>query len=159
TPFRDGLDLLVLGFETGADAIKSAWEAIKDAAAKPINWVLDVVWNNGIRSFWNDVVGELGLDDMKLPKAKLVEFAEGGVMPGYTPGKDVHQFYSPTAGRLALSGGEAIMRPEFTRAVGGAAGVDRLNKLARNGELQAFADGGVWDHVKGFAGDVWDGTK
>lgn len=159
-PFGAGIDLIVEGFQTGAESIKTAWEAIKDAAAKPINWVLDVVWNNGLRSFWNDVVGELGLDDMKLPKAKLVEFAEGGVMPGYTPGKDVHQFYSPTAGRLALSGGEAIMRPEFTRAVGGAAGVDRLNMLARHGDLSAaFADGGVWGTVKGFAGDVWDGTK
>lgn len=159
TPFKNGIDLIVQGFQIGSDAIKDAWASIKEAAATPINWVLDVVWNNGLRSFWNGVVEELGLDDMKLPEAKLVKFAEGGVMPGYTPGKDVHEFYSPTAGRLALSGGEAIMRPEFTRAVGGAAGVDRLNKLARRGELAAFAEGGVWGTVKGFAGDVWDGAK
>lgn len=46
------------------------------------------------------------------------------------------------------------MRPEFTRAVGGAAGVARLNSMARNG--QAFADGGVWGNITSFAGDVWD---
>src|SRR5690606_33436601 len=67
-------------------------------------------------------------------------------------------------GRLALSGGEAIMRPEFTRAVGGPAGVDRLNRMARSG--QAFASGGVWNwlgdagtNVSNFAGDVMDNVK
>ncbi|WOF23845.1 hypothetical protein N8K70_03955 [Microbacterium betulae] len=153
-PFRDGIDLIVRGFKVGADAIAKSWDGIKRAAAVPINFVLDTVWNNGLRSFWNDVVGALGLEDLKLPKAPLVEFAEGGVMPGYTPGRDVHQFYSPTAGFLALSGGEAIMRPEFTRAVGGAAGVERLNAAARRGE--AFADGGVWGTIGDFGAGIWD---
>src|SRR5690606_24295587 len=97
---------------------------------------------------------ELGLKDMVLPAAPLVKFASGGVLPGFTPGRDVHQFYSPTGGRLALSGGEAIMRPEFTRAVGGVAGVNRLNAMARSG--QAFKDGGVFGGLASFAGDVID---
>ncbi|MGX9348161.1 phage tail tape measure protein [Microbacterium sp. KNMS] len=153
-PFRDGVDLIVLGFQNGAKAIETAWNGIKAAAANPINFILDTVWNNGLRSFWNDVVGNLGLEDLKLPKAGLVEFAEGGVMPGYTPGRDVHQFYSPTAGFLALSGGEAIMRPEFTRAVGGPAGVERLNAAARKG--QKFADGGVFGAIGDFGAGIWD---
>lgn len=156
-PFRDGIDLLKKGFDIGAKGIKKAWGHIKAAAAKPINFVLDTVWNNGLRSFWNDVIGGLGLDDMKLKKAPLVKYASGGVLPGYTPGRDVHDFYSPTGGRLALSGGEAIMRPEFTRAVGGPAGVARLNAAARKG--QAFANGGVWGGISSFAGDVLDNIK
>lgn len=74
------------------------------------------------------------------------KFAGGGVLPGWSPGRDVHQFYSPTGGRLDLSGGESIMRPEFTRLVGGKSGVDRLNALARKGvgPAQAFAGGGVY---------------
>lgn len=154
TPFKTGIGLIGTAFENIAKAIGTAWDGIKKAAAVPINFVLDTVWNNGLRSFWNDMVGTLGLDDMKLPKAALVKFADGGVMPGYTPGRDVHMFTSPTGGRLALSGGEAIMRPEFTKAVGGAAGVARLNSMARSG--QAFADGGVFGNVGSFAGDVWD---
>lgn len=149
-----GITLVVDGFASAVTAIAENWGQIKKAAAEPINFVLETVWNNGLRSFWNDVVGNLGLEDLKLPKAELVEFADGGVLPGYTPGRDVHQFYSPTGGRLALSGGEAIMRPEFTRAVGGPAGVDRLNAAARRGE--AFADGGVWGALGSFAGDVWE---
>jgi tape measure domain-containing protein len=153
TPFKIGIDLLGKAFEGVAKAIGTAWEGIKAAAAAPINFVLDTVWNNGLRSFWNDLVGNLGLNDMKLPKAGLVKFASGGVLPGYTPGRDVHQFWSPTAGGLALSGGEAIMRPEFTRAVGGPAGIAALNKAAREG--RAFANGGVLD----FAGDVWKNVQ
>ena len=150
TPFKVGVSLIGQAFENVAKTIGTAWDGIKKAAAVPINFVLDTVWNKGLRSFWNDMVGTLGLDDMKLPKASLVKFASGGVMPGYTPGRDVHQFWSPTAGGLALSGGEAIMRPEFTRLVGGAAGVDALNAAARNGRLP-FGDG-----EGNFFGDVWD---
>ena len=90
---------------------------------------------------------------MKLPKAPLIQFASGGVLPGYTPGRDVHQFWSPTAGGLALSGGEAIMRPEFTRLVGGAAGVDALNAAARRGQL------GTGDGFGDFVGDVWENIQ
>ncbi|UYL86320.1 tape measure protein [Microbacterium phage Jovita] len=156
TPFKIGIDLIGQAFENVAKAIGIAWGKIKEAAAVPINFVLDTVWNNGLRSFWNDMVGNLGLNDMKLPAAKLIRFATGGVLPGYTPGRDVHEFYSPTGGRLALSGGEAIMRPEFTRLVGGVAGVNRLNSMARHGKL-AFKDGGVFGG--GFAGDVWDSVS
>lgn len=149
-PFKIGIDLIGKAFDNVAKAIGTAWDGIKKAAAVPINFVLDTVWNKGLRSFWNDMVKELGLGDMALPAAKLVKFASGGVMPGYTPGRDVHQFWSPTAGGLALSGGEAIMRPEFTRLVGGAAGVDAINAAARNGKLP------IGDGAGNFFGDAWD---
>lgn len=49
------------------------------------------------------------------------------------------------------------MRPEFTKAVGGVAGVHRLNQMAIKG--QAFAGGGVWGWVKDRLGEGWDFTK
>lgn len=150
SPLGLAIDAVAKAFGLTAESIGRAWEGIKQAAAAPINFVLDTVWNKGLRSFWNDLVRELKLDDMALPEAPLIKFATGGVMPGYTPGRDVHQFWSPTAGGLALSGGEAIMRPEFTRLVGGAAGVDALNAAARAGRLP-FGDG-----IGTIAGDVWD---
>src|SRR5690606_7800198 len=61
-------------------------------------------------------------------------------------------------------GGEAIMRPEFTRAVGGEKGIARLNALARRG--RAFASGGVWPlrpaassvrHASGYPWARWAG--
>jgi len=72
-------------------------------------------------------------------------FASGGIYPGYTPGRDI--------GFIGVSGGEAIMRPEFTRAVG-PDWVHKMNALARsvgaagvqremNRYLGGFANGGV----------------
>ncbi len=58
--------------------------------------------------------------------------ADGGVLPGYTPGRDVHMFQSPTGGTLGLSGGEAVMRPEWTKAVGPDF-VNMMNNAARSG--------------------------
>lgn len=89
--------------------------------------------------------------------------ADGGVLPGYSPGHDDHQFYSPTAGRLDLSGGEAIMRPEWTRAVGGPKVIDQMNRMAKYGGL-SFAMGGVtpapgqWTrHTSGYPWARWSG--
>lgn len=161
SPLGVAVEAIGKAFEATGKVIGQAWDGIKQAAAAPVNFVLDTVWNKGLRSFWNDLVRELKLDDMALPEAPLVKFAQGGVMPGYTPGRDVHQFWSPTAGGLALSGGEAIMRPEFTRLVGGAAGVDALNAAARSGRLP-FGDGigqiagDVWETITGAASMVWD---
>jgi tape measure domain-containing protein len=152
-PFKAGVSLIGAAFELVKDTISRAWDGLKEIAAKPVNFILGTVYNDGIREWWNKLAGAVGMDSLLLPKASLVQFASGGVLPGYTPGRDVHQFYSPTGGRLALSGGEAIMRPEFTRAVGGPAGVARLNMMARKG--QAFKNGGVFD----FFGDAWDTVK
>lgn len=58
--------------------------------------------------------------------------ADGGVLPGYTPGRDVHMFQSPTGGTLGLSGGESVMRPEWTKAVGPDF-VNMMNHAARSG--------------------------
>ncbi|MER6492730.1 hypothetical protein [Streptomyces griseorubiginosus] len=112
-------------FRTAKDYIGEQWSKVRDLARKPVQYVVDVVYNNGIRGVWNKVASAFGAPS--LPKFK---FARGGVMPGYTPGRDVHRFVSPTGGRLELSGGEAIMRPEFTRAVGSGF-VNSLNSLAR----------------------------
>ncbi len=157
-PIKRAVDLVQDAFENVAEGIRIAWDGIKRAAAVPINFVIDTVYNNGLRSFFNDVAGNLGMS-LRLPRVNTIAFASGGVLPGYTPGRDVHKFYSPTAGNLLLSGGEAIMRPEWVRSVGGPAAVERMNRAARGGGsggsvsgtgTRAFAGGGILD----FAGDI-----
>ncbi|MBD8218197.1 tape measure protein [Microbacterium sp. CFBP 13617] len=161
SPLGTAIDSIGRSFEVVGAAIAVAWEGIKRSAADPINFVLDTIWNNGLRSFWNDLVRTLKIEDMALPAAPLIKFASGGVLPGYTPGRDVHQFWSATAGGLALSGGEAIMRPEFARLVGGPAGVDALNAAAISGRLP-FGDGpgmiagDVLDSLAGIAAIAWE---
>lgn len=76
-------------------------------------------------------------------------YALGGVLPGWSPGRDIHAYTSPTGPPLMFSGGEAIMVPEFTAQNGGPAGIARLNREARAGRTAvphragAFANGGV----------------
>jgi endonuclease/exonuclease/phosphatase family metal-dependent hydrolase len=66
--------------------------------------------------------------------------ASGGVLPGYSPGRDNHTFFSATGGTLRLSGGEGILIPQATRALGGPAGIKQINDRYR----QSFADGGTF---------------
>ena len=157
---KDGVDLVARAFQTAVDAITKIWDGLKAAAAKPVKWVIDTVYNDGIRAVWNKVAKFAGLDELDEWRPGWVDgYATGGVLPGYTPGKDVHMFTSPTGGALALSGGEAIMRPEWTRAVGGPQAVERMNAAAKSGRLTTaaaaenranrYADGGV---VQRFAG-------
>jgi hypothetical protein len=66
--------------------------------------------------------------------------AAGGVIPGWSPGVDNNHYVGPGGQRLSLAGGEAIMVPEFTRAVGGEKGVEHLNRAVKNNK---FFLGGV----------------
>lgn len=135
-PFKDGINAIGRAFETTKDWIGRSWDQIRDAAAKPVRWVVNTVYTNGIQAVWNKVAGAVGLD-LKLPDA---HFAEGGINPGYAPGQDTI---------LAMtSPGEAWMVPEWVRAVG-PDNVYRWNRLARQAGPAAvradmgFASGGI----------------
>ncbi|WP_432053754.1 hypothetical protein [Streptomyces sp. bgisy022] len=130
--FKEIVRSLKGAFDTAVKNIKTAWDKVKDVARKPVNFVVDTVYNKGIVGVWNKVAGAFGA-----PKLSKYKFASGGIMPGYTPGRDVHQFVSPTGGALELSGGEAIMRPEFTRAVGSGF-VNTMNAVARSRGAQGI---------------------
>jgi phage-related minor tail protein len=144
---KTAVGLVGKAFEAAKNAIKTAWDKVKGIARAPIQFVVDTVYNKGIVGVWNKVASAFGA-----PKLSTYKFATGGILPGYTPGRDVHQFYSPTAGWLGLSGGEAIMRPEVTRALG-VGGVNALNSAARSGGVGAvrrqmgFKDGGVFGWI------------
>lgn len=124
--FKDIVRSLKGAFDIAVGAIKTAWDKVKSVARKPVQFIVDTVYNKGIVGVWNKVAGAFGA-----PKLEKYSFASGGIMPGYTPGRDVHKFLSPTGGALELSGGEAIMRPEFTRAVGSGF-VGTMNSIAKS---------------------------
>ena len=114
--------------------------------------------NTHIVTPYNKVVSDLDLSKkLKISPFPTQSYADGGMMRGYTPGRDVHKFYSPTGGLLELSGGEPVLRPELG-AVLGPQWVDAANAAARNGGIagakkflsggQAFADGGIFDGLQ-----------
>jgi hypothetical protein len=128
-------------FNRGVDAVGKAWERVRDIAKAPVKFVVQTVINDGIIGAYNWLAGKVGvdkIDPVKLPPGfarggvlpNPLALAGGGVLPGYTPGRDVHRFYSATGGALDLSGGEAVMRPEFTAALG-VASIDAANLAAR----------------------------
>jgi hypothetical protein len=176
---KSGIKAVADSFDTARGFIKKAWDKVADIAKVPVKFVIDKVYNSGIVPVWNLVAGAFGAPEIK--KMSLEGWATGGVLPGYTPGKDVHRFYSPTGGGLELSGGEAIMRPEFTRAVGagfvssmnriattrGAQGVKAALAPALGGNpdtpVQRFADGGIFSWVgktvAGVGSKAWETVK
>jgi phage-related minor tail protein len=140
-------------FRLAKDAIKVAWDKVKGIAKAPVVFVVNTVYGK-LRGVWNTVAGAFGA-----PKLPAYTFATGGVLPGYTPGRDVHL--------AALSGGEAVMRPEWTRAVGPGY-VNSMNAAARGGGIRGvqralglpgFADGGIFGWVKGAASKGVDLAK
>lgn len=166
---KTGLGYVETAFQTAVDFIGDMWDRIKGITATPIRFVIDTVYNNGIRAVWNKVAGWLGLnelDEMPMPRG-LEGYASGGVLPGYTPGTDIYRFVEPRTGmQIGLSGGEAIMRPEFTRAVGGEEGVERLNRLAMSGkglgfdgDLGGYAGGGVVESIVALVGQYFPGMS
>jgi len=152
-------------FDTMKSGIQTIWDGVKSVAAKPINFIINTVYRDGIKKTADSIADKLGLS-LRLPDVSGIPgYATGGVLPGYSPGKDIYHFYSPDGGgAIALSGGEAIMRPEWVRAVGGPAAVHRMNAAARGSSgghipggdqgarFAAFADGGIWEKIKGTVG-------
>lgn len=141
-------------FEKAKDDIGTAWGKVWGIVKKPVKLIVDVVYNHGILPVWNAVAKIVGSDPLK--KVSLEGFHTGGIMSGYSPGRDDRI--------IAVGGGEAIMRPEWTRAVGPGyihaanaaarqGGVSGVQKMIGAG-MPAFADGGIVGWIKDRVKDV-----
>jgi len=153
---KGALDTLKSSFDTAVGFIGQVWDRIKSIVAKPVRFVVETVYNNGIREAWNKVAGFLDLDKLQpVDLGLLGAYATGGVIPGYTPGRDT--------GLIAVGGGEAVMRPEWTRAMGSDY-VDGANAAARMGGVQgvkkfmgAYANGGIVESIVGLVNQHFPG--
>jgi hypothetical protein len=72
---------VVPAFRKGVKAIGDAWDGIKSAAAKPINFVIDTVYNNGLRKAFNEVMGFLKMKT-RLPEMDTVGTGGSGLTVG-----------------------------------------------------------------------------
>lgn len=182
TNLKNGVNSVWSFFQSAQRGIADVWSRLTSAVQRPINatrtWI-----NDNLVGKMNSALGGIGVS-LRVPRlAKggfwlgpgVTKAAGGSVLPGYTPGRDVHRFWSPTGGRLDLSGGEAIMVPEWVRALGPAL-IRQMNAIARRGGVgairrflfgdgtpgsgagdtpylgrTAFASGGIW-RPRSFAG-------
>ncbi|MFE9798956.1 peptidoglycan DD-metalloendopeptidase family protein [Streptomyces goshikiensis] len=137
------LDLLAEGFSKTKDNIKGSWDQLREITRGPVSFIVETVYNGGIVPVWNAVAKVTGVD----PIEKVKGFHTGGIMSGYSPGRDDRV--------IAVGGGEAIMRPEWTRAIG-ADRINSWNAAARSGGVSgvqraiaggmpAYAKGGIVD--------------
>lgn len=172
-PLWEGaISSLQASFQAFQSIVQDVWANIQNAAKAPVKFVVETVYRDGIKKTFDSLAEAVGIPT-RMPPAPSLGFASGGILPGYTPGRDIYDFISPNGGgRLRLSGGEAIMRPEFSRLLG-ASGIAALNRAAAHGTLEDllkllsmgapsrsrdFATGGVWPGpAQSFAsGGIWD---
>lgn len=154
TAFMDNARSVV---QNGVDTIATVWDGIKAAFQAPMKFVQDIVnsvidaFNSVSKIFGGPTVGKVTLITTPAPSRNHNRaYATGGVLPGYSPGRDNMHFFSPQWGSLSLSGGEAIMVPEFAKILG-EEGIELLNRAARAGRQALhgaiggmhFANGGI----------------
>jgi hypothetical protein len=178
-------------FKRSLEAIANMWATLAGFFKQPIQFVVNTILNGGLLGAYNRIAKFFNVkpDDVHIDLPKnwnaappRLKLATGGIMPGYTPGRDVHQFVSPTGGILELSGGEPVLRPEAGRVLGrdwvdginfaarrggtggvrdflGAGGAGRAHRHARGGFVQSFAGGGFFDKVGDFFAKAKDKAK
>lgn len=139
---RRGLSSVRNAFSSGVSAIARAWDGLRGAAKRPVNFVIGTVWNKGIIGLWNKVMGWLHLSGMNLKTVPLL--ASGGALP-VQPG----MFNKPTA----IVGEGDPRYPEYVIPTDPKyRGRATALWAAAGGDLQMLAAGGV-------LGDVLGGIK
>lgn len=170
-------------FELAVSALGTIWDGLLDLMRTPIRLAIEYVINKGLIGSFNWLAGKIPgmtkLDEVAIPDALQPGgkapaktksgggvFADGGIIPGYSPGRDNHHFVSDTGLTLDLAGGEPVLRPEAGAVLGGG-WVHGINKAARMGGvtgvksfLGGFANGGIIGKMKagraGGLGDIGD---
>lgn len=150
-------DGVISAFERAKDGVGRVWDMLKSIAARPVNFVIGSVYNNGIRKFWNAIAGKIGLGN--LPELSTLNFQKGGTVDlrngAALPG------FSRTDDTLAMvRSGEGVLVPEAVNALGGAQFINRANRMGHGagrlvggnnrGKIPGFAFGGIVDAVGGF---------
>ncbi|MEU1254786.1 peptidoglycan DD-metalloendopeptidase family protein [Streptomyces chartreusis] len=150
---KDGVGLLGDAFEAAKDAIKSAWDQLKDITKAPVNFIIKWVYTKGIKAVWDKVAGFVGLDP--LPAAPKLLEAGGTVGNGWGPAVPM-KTNRPTA----IVGEGNPRYPEYViptdpkyrsraLALHQAAGTQLLESGGILGGFQA-----AWDWTKDTVGDV-----
>lgn len=65
-------------FDKGVKEITKFWNGLKEVAKAPIKFIIDTVYNDGIRGVFNSVMDFVGAGDKKLGKLNIPGFKTGG---------------------------------------------------------------------------------
>lgn len=138
-------------FDDAVKFIGQVWDGLKEAARKPVAFVVNTVYNDGIRAIVNKVSGWLGMGDA-LPRVE--GFATGGGYQGVTG-----RYTTKSDDRvIAVRGGEHVWTPEEVRGAGGHERVAAMRSAALGGKPVRLAPGGgsrSFDSGGGFSIAGW----
>ncbi|MFF2511681.1 hypothetical protein [Streptomyces sp. NPDC058086] len=135
-------------FSTLRDSLGTIWDGVKSKIASPVRFVVNTVYNNGIRRMWNSIAGQIS-SKITLPSISL-GFNRGGVVPGSGNRDTVPAMLTP---------GERILSNQQVAALGGHRGIDAMlgkdrptgtggnptsqQERRRHQATQGFGDGGI----------------
>lgn len=132
-------------FDTGIQGVAKSWTKLKDTAKAPVNFVINDVYNNRIRTLWNRVAEKFGI------KTRLDE------IKGFARGGTVGSGYGNRDDQLALlTRGEGILTTKEMRKLGGPKGFQDFRA-----SLAQYNSGGVvgGDGLGGWLKSVGSKTK
>ncbi|MEU0860614.1 transglycosylase SLT domain-containing protein, partial [Streptomyces griseofuscus] len=141
---KSALKLVSDGFKIAKDAIKEAWDDVKNITKGPVNFIIDMVYSHGIKAVWDKVAGFVGLD--KLPKAPKLLAAGGTIGDGWGTARPM-KTNRPTA----IVGEGNPRFPEFVIPTDPKYRT-RAKSLWHAAGTQLLASGGI-------LGSAWDWTK
>jgi tape measure domain-containing protein len=129
---------IVTGFNKMKDGIQAAWSKVTSLTKAPVNFVINDVYNNRIRGFFNKLASAFGIKTRLDP---IKGFAKGGVVGNGVGTRD---------DTLAvLTRGEGILTTREMKALGGKQGFAEL----RN-SLTGYNKGGVVGDIGGWASSL-----
>ena len=139
--FKSAINTLKESFDVAKEAIGKAWDTIKDKAKEPVAFVIDKVYNEGIRPVWNNLAEAVNLDT-RLAEVKWA--SRGYDTGGYTgPGSK----YQPAG---VVHADEFVIKKSSQRSLRrDAPGL--LDALNDHGSKALGYDSGGW--VKPFQGN------
>lgn len=138
------------GFRTVVNKIKSIWDEIKDAAAKPVNFLIDTVYNKGIVAMVDKIPGVPGLPTV----STIGGYRDGGHVRG--PGTGTSDSIL-----ARLSAGEFVVREAVASKIRPwleAANAGKWLPAFRNGGSVWPASGNITQHpVSQYPWAKWSG--
>lgn len=135
-------------FRNMVDGIRSIWAGLKRAAAEPVKFVIETVFNKGLIGGWNTLVGLMKLGDkLKVKKIPLPQFYRGGRPDDRVPGSRARGRDSTLA---VSSAGVPIARVDPGEGIVRRASMQKLDRTApgafehinKTGTLPGFFHGG-----------------
>ncbi|UJD20664.1 tape measure protein [Gordonia phage Niagara] len=141
-PMFDEMKLMLTELEEAytstVNNVGTTWDGIKEKTAAPARFVINDVYNTGLRGAWNKFNEMLGIEALPEYTAK---FREGG--PVWGPGTGTSDSIN-----AKLSRGEHVITAAEVRAAGGHAAVEAQRRYWRSGggydgAIQAFRNGGA----------------